>query len=259
MNIPALVNIIPPNKQWPIENVILSRHKGYSDLDVQLYSGRCLGYLIAQFQNIDPGSWEEAGLELFSKIDIENTLWTKFENKNDNITDSYIQYLSLFIYGDFNLSKFNPDSAPLVREINERYIQSFSNGIKLCRKKSGVKIQVSFYRFFASFSRSDNLDSILDLCSAIEAIYNINNELRLKIALITGALLNCINSMKRMYALYSVRNDFIHGNSIPQVTDEELSEYQKLIHSILQLILEKGEANKINEISSTIMDRIEFI
>tara|TARA_R110002049_G_scaffold87276_1_gene221317 strand:+ start:51 stop:830 length:780 start_codon:yes stop_codon:yes gene_type:complete len=258
MKISTLVNIIPPKKQLTIENITLSKHKGYNDLDVEFYSGRCLGYLIAQFQNIDPGSWEEASMDLFSKIDIENTEWTMFENSNDNITDSYIKYLSLFINKDFNLTKFNPDTAPLIRDINNRYIQLFSNGIKLCRKKSGIKIQVSFYRFFASFTRSDNLDSILDLCSAIEAIYNINNELRLKIALITGALLNCTSSMKKMYSLYSIRNDFIHGNSIPQVIDKELSEYQELVYSILHLILDKGESNKITEISSTIMDRIEF-
>lgn len=191
-------------------------------------------------------------------IDTKNGEWTKFENKNENVTNSYIKHLSLFINGDFNLSKFHPDTAPIAREIDDNFINLFTNGIKLCTKKSGLKIQVSFYRFFASFSRSDNLDAILDLCSAIEAIYNINTELRLKIALITGALLNCTNSMKKMYVLYSVRNNYIHGNSIPIVTKEELCEYQNLTHSILKVILEKGESNKINDISNTIMERIEF-
>lgn len=241
-----------------IQNVTLSKHKGDTGLDVNNYSGFCLGFLIAQFQKIDPGKWEEAGYALFGKIDIEKQEWTKFENKNVNITNSYIQYLSLFINNDFNLSKFHPDTMPVAREINADFIKLFSNGIKLCSKKSGAKIQVAFYRFFASYQRSDNLDSILDLCSTIEAIYNVNNELRLKIALITGALLNDTNSMKKVYELYSIRNNFIHGNSIPTVTDEELNEYQSLIQRILLLLLNAGSFNIITETSNSIMDRIEF-
>jgi hypothetical protein len=258
MNLPALVNIIPPNEPMTIQNVTLSKHKGHNGLDVNNYSGNCLGFLIAQLQKIDPGKWGETDFDLFGKIDIEKSEWTKFENKNDNITNSYIQHLSLFINNDFNLAKFHPDTMPIAREINENYIKLFSNGIKLCSKKSGVKVQVAFHRFFASHQRSDNLDSILDLCSTIEAIYNINNELRLKIALITGALLNDTNSMKKMYELYSIRNNFIHGNSIPTVTDEELKEYQSLIHRILQLLLNAGASNIITETSNFIMDRIEF-
>lgn len=258
MNLPALVNIIPPNEPKTIQNVIFSKHKGITGLDATNYSLSCLRFLMAQFQKIEPGEWGLTSLDLFEKVDIEKAEWTKFENKNENISNSYIQRLSLFINNDFNLSKPHPDSMPIAREINERYIKLFSNGIKLCTKKSGVKVQVAFYRFFASYQRSDNLDSILDLCSTIEAIYNINNELRLKIALITGALLNDSNSMKKMYKLYSIRNNFIHGNSIPTVGDEELKDYQSLIHRILQLLLNTGQSKIITETSNSIMDRIEF-
>lgn len=64
MNTPALVNVIPPTEQLTIENVTLSKHQGHSDLDIGLYSGKCLGYLLVQFQTIDPGDWEKSGLDL---------------------------------------------------------------------------------------------------------------------------------------------------------------------------------------------------
>ncbi len=131
-----------------------------------------------------------------------------------------------------------------------------SQGINLLKNKKNRRLKIAFHRFAASYKRKDPLDSILDCCSCLEALYNLSDELRLKIALISFHLVekNKKRTLKLIYEMYGKRNDFIHGNKIPEVSHLQVKEYIIQTANILISILKKGNLPTTEELSKKVFN-----
>lgn len=136
------------------------------------------------------------------------------------------------------------------------------NGLELINKNK--KNRVAIRRWVDSYSRIKSYqDSVLDCCSALEAIFSIRSELRLKVALFSYIII--LEKEKKhkakevfcnVYRMYRIRNDFIHGNKIPEISVKETKEFIKNTSYIINIILEKkidcGEDSFINQLQKII-------
>ncbi len=100
------------------------------------------------------------------------------------------------------------------------------------------------------------MDSILDCCSCLEALYNLSDELRLKISLISFHLVptDKKNTLDKVYEMYGLRNAFIHGSKIPEVSHEQVKEYLNLTAKILISILQLGELPTVEALTKNIFE-----
>ncbi len=131
-----------------------------------------------------------------------------------------------------------------------------SQGIKFLRNNKTRRFNIALHRFAASYKRTDPLDSILDCCSCLEALYNLSDELRLKISLISFHIVsvNKKKTLEKIYEMYGLRNDFIHGNKIPVVSNEQVQVYMSYTADILMSILRSGEIPNVEKLTKNIFE-----
>lgn len=141
------------------------------------------------------------------------------------------------------LGKLSPKNCSLI-----------SQGIKILQDKKNKRFKIALHRFAASYKRTDPLDCVLDCCSCLEALYNLSDELRLKVALISFHLVPKSKkfTLEKVYEMYGKRNDFIHGNKIPEVTVEQAKVYIIQTAAILISILTIGNIPTTEELTKKI-------
>ena len=98
------------------------------------------------------------------------------------------------------------------------------------------------------------MDSILDCCSCLEALYNLSDELRLKLSLISFHIVakNKKKTLHAIYEMYGKRNDFIHGSKIPNVNREQAENYIDHTAKIIKSIIEIGATPNIESLTNQI-------
>lgn len=99
------------------------------------------------------------------------------------------------------------------------------NALKIGDKKARLRYSGGLKRFIKGYVTSNFYDSILDLCASLEGVLQINDELRLRLALTAYYLTTDKTVMNRIYALYKFRNDYIH-NDMKNELDE--TQYKSL-------------------------------
>lgn len=252
----SIINIKPPKREIVIGNIKFTSQIGIDGTEISSFPMRCVEFFATAFSG-NPTNWKDGDIN--SNIDPHQTRWTIIQNDEKYITNNFIQDLILFINEDFELINQRPESEPTIRDLDEEFLSKMKNILEICRKKKNLKIQISLNRLMTSFTRSEPLDGVLDLCSSIEAFYGISDELRLRISLITFQLLKSKSCMENMYEMYGIRNDFIHGNSIPNITPDQLEKYQKTVIEILKFPVKTGKMPDIGELNSNIIKTIPNI
>jgi len=156
----------------------------------------------------------------------------------------------LFINGSINVKKFNP---PFIKLSKEK-CKLLKNGYFLLggERNENKRFRISLLRWTATYFKNEPIDSVLDCCSALEALLHFPEELRLRIALSVYHILKSHKkeSFVKTYKMYGLRNTFIHGDSIPNISDNERRSYIKLIREVLlQIIRDKRIPNiqRLNE------------
>jgi len=150
-----------------------------------------------------------------------------------------------YLYNQW-LRKFDKQIMPIGKvpafKLTESKVADLTKIINLLEKEK--RYQVSLTRWISSLQRSDKLDSILDCCSAIEPIINCKDEIRLRISIATKELLKPKSKQlaKHVYKMYGIRNNFIHGNGIPQISNEDVC---KMIDVVAELLINIGYAGKL--------------
>lgn len=138
--------------------------------------------------------------------------------------------------------------------ITDKVVGQLDKGIKLLRKSR--RFRVSLERWSNSYSREDALDTVLDLCSSLEAAFALSNELRLRLSL---AVYHVLSDEKKhgfltTYQMYGIRNKFIHGDQIPEVQEEEKEQFIAIVQKVLRAFLHRGEILDGERINQLITD-----
>jgi len=147
---------------------------------------------------------------------------------------------------------WNPPSYNLTPKRINRVKQS----LDLINKKG--RFRVALQRWFSSYNRSTSyLDSLLDCCSALEALLGTKNEIRLRISLYAYYLLQkkkrkfeAKKMFKTIYKMYGLRNEFTHGSKIPKVKKKNLYLLIEAIATIINITIDDGkipEGKKLND------------
>lgn len=123
--------------------------------------------------------------------------------------------------------------------LTETMTSKLETGIELCSNK---RFRIAIDRWNTGLRRADPLDAVLDLCSSLEACFGLSSELRLRLSFAVRAVLkrNKKTSAKLVYEMYGVRNDFIHGSKIPEISRDQKAAFIAVVSEILVSIIRKG-------------------
>lgn len=135
----------------------------------------------------------------------------------------------------------------------EKVIGQLDKGIKLLRNSR--RFRISLERWSSSHSREDALDTVLDLCSSLEAAFALSNELRLRLSLAVYHMLSVAKKQGFLttYQMYGVRNKFIHGAQIPEVQENEREQFIEIVCRVLLVFLDNGEIPNEERINQLII------
>lgn len=117
------------------------------------------------------------------------------------------------------------------------------------------RARVAFERWSSGYLRSDPIDTVLDCCSSLEAALNLPDELRLRMAMTAYHSLK--RNKKRVFAMaykmYNLRNKFIHGNEIPEISPSDQSDFVWAVGLLLSEFLKVGKLPDQKIINELIM------
>jgi len=116
--------------------------------------------------------------------------------------------------------------------------------------------RIAMLRWAAGLTRTDPLDSVLDYCSALEALFRLRDELRLRLSL---SVYHVLKRGKReafhaVYEMYGIRNKFIHGGAVPDVSFESAEEYGTTVAAVLGNIVSRGALPDAGELDRRTQD-----
>ena len=123
--------------------------------------------------------------------------------------------------------------------------------------RDGKKLQKYIYslqRFTKSLASSDVGDMVLDVAASLESIFELSDELRLRLSLIALQITKSKKVMKDIYDLYGLRNNYIHGNTAPDISKERKNEILKSAFEILVRPLTDGKLYNLGQISKDILN-----
>lgn len=253
MGIIGVINIEPPSKEIIFDRVRIFSDAAFRDTEIASYI-----YNTVQFFALKYGA--TVNKDNFNVVNVEEAKWTLIENNEKNVPDQYLRNIAWLIADNFELVSNKHDTSSLSTiHIDKNFINYFDNGIKIAKNKKNKNYQIAVSRFISSFRREELLDSVLDCCSAIEAFYQVSDELRLRIALITYQLLpfEKKDCMRLIYEMYGIRNDFIHGNDIPDLCSSDISKYQQILSKALRIPLETGKMPDFSQLNRDIIEKHE--
>lgn len=247
------VNIQPPSKEIRIDKLVFRRDRfKFSSLKQQSL------YELSEFKRIRTGVEEDLDMSISEGLaQLQKSYWTVIDNHYSNISDETLEILiHLFTgYWKYLCASINSEELKGSRNstISERFIKNLRGAIKVSSNK---KYQVALNRWYSSLKRKEKIDSVLDLCSSIEAFYGVGDELRLRISLLT---FHYIKSNKRksknlIYKMYGLRNDFIHGKSFPKVENKDLLDFIYLVSTVLTQPVIDGKFPNIQKLSSEMIE-----
>ena len=104
-----------------------------------------------------------------------------------------------------------------------------SKGLRLVKKCK--KAKVSLYNWESTYTTNNCVDSLLHCCSSLESLFDLDGELRLRLALYTAYYLNKKNILPKVYKMYGIRSDIIHGNKI---VISDTTEYMEMVAQVLK-------------------------
>jgi len=241
----------PPTKPQSLDNVVL-KAVPYKEIGATGNTFSVFGYEIGKLFGTDSKDFDSLKVAVLEPF--------------DNVVP-LICYTALFdlITGNWKYmlartkavrSPINLDHQRLCPRVpkystTEKVVRQLDKGIKLMRKSR--RFRISLERWSSSYSREDALDTVLDLCSSLEAAFALPNELRLRLSL---AVYHVLSDSKKQgflttYQMYGIRNKFIHGAQIPEVQENEKEQFIEIVRRVLRAFLHSGEipnGERINQL-----------
>ncbi len=125
-------------------------------------------------------------------------------------------------------------------------------GLKSLQGNKHLRIAIA--RWYSAVRRTDPLDRVLDLCSALEAGFSLSNELRRRLFFAAKAALprRAKGDALIVYKMYGARNRFIHGSGIPDITSEDSKQFLEVVPAIIKRMSLCGRKPSDEEIEKEI-------
>lgn len=221
------------------------------------------------------GEWFALSKKRQPELDkFEDSIWTFLVKDKNQFNDScYLSVLDLFTENwkyiferneKLRLSSFatpinwNPPTYEFTKIIKLRFRKS----LKLIN--TSVRFRIALERWFSSYTRNTSyLDSLLDCCSALEAILGVRDEIRLRISLSTFYILSrkinksqAKKAAKTVYEMYNLRNIFIHGSKIPEVRKEEIYDFINTIAELFKILILNSKLPSRKELEVKVLEII---
>ena len=198
----------------------------------------------------------------------ENSMWTILIVSNNEIPD--VCYSAIFDILQNNwkyILKRNDfynsiDNKEMKLEVpNYKFCSTFlehlENGINLIteNKHSNKRFCIALQRWVSSYTRQETIDSVLDCCASLEALFNYSNELRLRISCSVYHFRrkDKKKSFEIVYNLYGIRSNFIHGVKIPEVSKKTRYEFLEILANIFNQIIKDSKLPDIELLNEQII------
>jgi hypothetical protein len=141
---------------------------------------------------------------------------------------------------------------PTDRRLTPTMRTRLDRGLALLR--SNRRFRIATDRWGSAIERFDPLDSVLDCCAALEAVFELRDELRLRLAFAArySVQRNRSQAFRRIYEMYGVRSAFVHG-SAPRVSDDDQRAFLRVVHSVLCGIVARGKVPSGEDITKGIL------
>ena len=135
--------------------------------------------------------------------------------------------------------------------INPEDIEGLYDASKLLAES--LRFQISLRSWWYSFMRrEDTADIIVSCCQALEAIFVINQELRLCLALYTYHYLGGLNKkiLANVFELYGLRSGIVHGSKLVKANDTKA--YIEIVGDVLSKVLQDKKLPNSKELDMRI-------
>lgn len=192
----------------------------------------------------------------------EKTRWAAIiREKDDEITDTcYLALMDIhtkhwrYLLERKVLSGSKHLQIP-VYHLSARLLILFEKGVRLAMNNR--RFRIAMQRWGSSYDRGDPLDSVLDCCSALEAIIGCRDEIRLRISFSIYHILKTAKhrSMTEVYQMYGIRNDFIHGSKIPEITPKQQCDFIDVVSRVLLTYMDRGKIPNKQQLDRQIIEK----
>lgn len=145
-----------------------------------------------------------------------------------------------------NNGTFKLKSLPYFRLTDPRK-DTLARGFQLLRREKRFRIAAE--RWHSAVRRFEAVDSLIDICSSMEAFFGLRDELRLRLAFAAyfSSKQRRRHAFSTTYEMYGLRNEFVHGARIPDVSEAQ----QKLfVATMADILLSAVRANAVPKAES---------
>jgi len=245
----------PPRKAHELNRIVIKTILGrdldtkYKNSDLNRFYGRYM------FQLLEKGSIGD---------NWERTRWAAIVREKDceipdacylALTNIYTKHWKHLLEIKGGISALDLDSTPLRYSLTIPLLNFFKKGVRLATDDR--RFRIALQRWSSSYDRDDPLDSVLDCCSALEAIISCRDEIRLRISLSVYHILKTTKgrSMNTVYQMYKIRNDFIHGSKIPEITATQQRDFIYVVSRVLHACISRGKKPDKKQLDSQIIEK----
>jgi len=165
----------------------------------------------------------------------------------------WLEYYNIMPIGDI---EERPE--PRRFRVTTRFLNSF-NEISLLMNRER-RFQFATRRWHRSYHRADCIDTVIDCCVALEALFKPEYELRLRMSLYAYLFSDWGKSASRgtVYEMYGIRNDFIHGKEVAKLTDEQRRRYVSTVARILNRCVKLQSVPDKSKLDKEISQRLSL-
>ena len=201
------------------------------------------------------------GMELFGSGRNGTSTWTIADIPNSEVPPNAIAALGDLMTGRWRavlkraqapFGTAQTQELPLFRLTADR-ARLFTRGLRTLTKHK--KLRIAAERWHTGVRRSETLDSVLDMCSSLEACFSLGDELRLRLAF--AAYFSTKTRRRRAfsvtYSMYGIRNSFIHGSKIPDVSGVQGTQFVEVVAHILLNAFRTGKLSTAESITNGLL------
>jgi hypothetical protein len=236
---------------------------------IQLLHGRLFSCLLADLETIQTNQML-LGRDLFEVMDRPTTKGVAFtiidSLPKDVSSDAIVGLVELLTARWRKIYPRAPIALDSASSVNQRprfprtvispsLRRSIDKGITLISTQRRFRMAIE--RWYASVRRDDVIDSVLDLCSSLEACLAAgSNEIRLRLALAVYTTLrrNRSRGFKITYEMYNVRSRLVHGDSVAKLQASEVKAFMEVVADALHTILSAQSIPSPDRLNADISD-----
>jgi hypothetical protein len=245
----CLLNYYLPNDELVIGKIRFFKSTG---LKLNTYVGQMSGRWIYNYCSFHEENKRFLELDPFPELESMTSVFLCSENPE--ISSEFAFQLLVFITDNYSVLKFSKSDPNPPIEITKEIQEKFYKLVEICSSSKNKNIQITINRYISAVLREEIYDKILDLCSCLESFFKGSNEIRIRLSLLAYYISNSKQVMLVVYRMYGKRNDIIHGNKYPVISELEVSEYFSAIDLLFQNNIKNGKMINVEDLNKNLLE-----